>query len=51
LHKLGHFNDGDGVPITLKALLWSRYCHWSGYPTDDENFKVFYREEYLKIVP
>jgi hypothetical protein len=48
LHKLGHFNDGDGVPITLKALLWSRYCHWSGYPNDDENFKVFYREEYLK---
>ena len=49
LHKLGHFNDGDGVPITLKALLWSRYCHWNGYAEDDENFKVFYKEEYLKI--
>lgn len=47
-HGLGHLSDGDGVPITFKALLWSRYCHWSGYAEDDENFKVFYRTEYLK---
>lgn len=47
-HGLGHFSDGDGVPITFKALLWSRFCHWSGYPEDDENFKSFYISQYLK---
>ena len=51
LHGLGRFSHNDGVPITLKALLWSRFSHWNGYPDDAENFKVFYQEEYLKIAP
>ena len=42
------FNMGDGVPISLKALLWNRYNHWGGIPTDKESFRNWYRREYLK---
>lgn len=42
------FNMGDGVPISLKALLWNRYNHWGGIPTDRESFRNWYRKEYLK---
>lgn len=31
---LADFDADDEVPITLKALLWSRFMHWgSGYET------------------
>lgn len=46
---LGSFNDMDGVPLTLKALLFNRYCHWnSGSPFDCvDGFKEYYRTQYL----
>ena len=33
LHELELFNPGDGVPLTLKALLINRWGHWSSYAT------------------
>lgn len=44
---LGHFNDKDGVPISIKALLFNRYEHWTGGTVD--GFKEWYREQYLKL--
>lgn len=47
-YGLKDFNDDDGVPITLKALLFNRYCHWSGgYGNDAEDFKEWYKKYYL----
>ena len=40
---------GELIDKAKAIEIASRYCHWSGYPNDDENFKVFYREEYLKM--
>jgi hypothetical protein len=39
------FEDGDGVPVLLKALLYNRYVYWS-YGTPN-GFKDFYKEQYL----
>lgn len=42
---------GDKTPLTLKALLWSRYLHWNGMgPIDDElkSFECWYSSEYQK---
>lgn len=48
-YGLKDFNADDGVPITLKALLFNRFCHWvGGYGNDVEQFKEWYLEEYLK---
>lgn len=45
---LGKFNQEDGAPIALKALIWSRYMHWgSGYETPDD-FKEWWRTYYLR---
>lgn len=48
---LGDFSSGDGVPETLKALLWSRFMHWGGVGLEQtpspEAFKRWYRELYL----
>ena len=39
------FRADDGVPMSLKALLFNRYEHWAeGSP---ESFKVWYRREYF----
>lgn len=47
-YGLKDINDDDGVPITLKALLFNRYCHWSGgYGNDVEGFKKWYKKYYL----
>lgn len=47
-YGLQDFNADDGTPITLKALLFNRYCHWSGgYGNDAENFKKWYLKYYL----
>ena len=46
LHELEIFNPGDGVPLTLKALLFNRWCHWSSYATINQ-FKHWYLESYL----
>lgn len=46
LHELEIFNPGDGVPLTLKALLFNRWCHWSSYATINQ-FKHWYLKSYL----
>ena len=43
------FNCDDGVPISLKALLFNRYQHWvgwAGWLNDVNGFKKFYLENY-----
>jgi hypothetical protein len=41
---LADFEENDGVPILLKALLFSRFVYWlSGTP---EEFKTFYKHQY-----
>jgi hypothetical protein len=48
---LEDFSSSDGVPETLKALLWSRFIHWGGVGVEQspspEAFKHWYRERYL----
>ncbi len=44
-NNLETFSLDDGVPLSLKALLYNRYQHWSwGSP---EGFKEFYYKRYL----
>lgn len=43
------FNTNDGTPITLKTLLFNRYCHWMSVPTAG-GFKRFYIQSYLNQV-
>ncbi len=47
-YNLETFNLSDGVPISLKALLFNRYTHWQTYWTA-EGFKEWYLETYLKM--
>lgn len=44
------FNEDDGVPTTLKALLFNRYLHQTNYPMKEgaELFKKFYNDTYKK---
>lgn len=44
-HYLETFSLDDGVPISLKALLFNRYMHWG--PGTPDGFKDFYRKCYL----
>ena len=44
------FNEEDGTPMTLKALLYNRYTHWTGgYALKDDVscFKSWYNHFYL----
>lgn len=39
------FNIEDGIPVTLKALLFNKYIHWFGgycMENDTKNFKEWY---------
>lgn len=45
-YNLMDFSDNDGVPISLKAILFNRYCHWN--MADVESFKDWYLKSYLK---
>ncbi len=45
-YNLLDFNDNDKVPLSLKTLLWNRYCHWNC--SDPENFKNWYLKYYLQ---
>lgn len=45
-YNLETFNMADGVPLSLKALLFNRYAHWQSYWTA-EGFKEWYKETYL----
>ena len=43
-HGLTKFEEKDGVPLLLKALLYNRYQHWAeGTPS---GFKKMYKERY-----
>ena len=42
---LADFEQNDGVPTFLKALLYSRFVYWlTGTPAE---FKTFYKRQYL----
>lgn len=43
-HGLSDLYPYDGVALSLKALLFNRYCHW-GY-TDPEGFRKWYQHAY-----
>ena len=48
---LSEFQMIDNTPITLKSLLFNRYCHWfGGYGLleDAKGFKTFYSNDYKK---
>lgn len=44
------FELNDGVPGTLKAFLFNRFCHWNSGTMLEcvEPFKEFYETEYIK---
>ena len=44
------FEQNDGTPATLKALLFNRFCHWNSGTMLEcvEPFKEFYENEYIK---
>jgi len=47
---LPFYHEEDGIPISLKALLYNRYTHWcGGYALEDDvrGFKKFLEENYL----
>lgn len=41
---LEHFQEDDGVPITLKALLFNRYEHWN----EGDGFEDWYLKNYIR---
>ncbi len=44
---LSSFNAYDGIPITLKAILFNRYCQYNDR-VDIDGFKALYNSEYAK---
>ncbi len=47
---LGNISPNDGVPMSMKALLFNRWCHWS-YDCDPEEFRKWYLElDYTNIL-
>ena len=44
-YGLEDFNKDDGVPMTLKVILFNRYMHWS-YGGNAEGFKKWYFTHY-----
>lgn len=41
--------EKDGTPLGLKAILWNRCDHWSGYgPETAESFIRWYQQHYVK---
>lgn len=44
---LSSFELYDGVPITLKAVLFNRYCKYAE-SVDIEGFRKLYRATYIK---
>lgn len=41
------FREYDGVPISLKALLFNRFMHWGGPGDSVETFKQWYVDAYV----
>lgn len=47
-YGMRNFEPNDGVPVTLKALLFNRYCHWMGsVPFGGGDFRTWYKERYI----
>lgn len=49
---LADFNKDDGTPLTLKAILFNRHCHWNGgygIENDIKTFKEWYKSYYLNL--
>ena len=47
------YNEDDGIPLSLKALLYNRYTHWcGGYALEDDvrGFNEFLQEKYLRSI-
>jgi len=44
----GLIKENDGVPIALKALIWTRYIHWGTGLETPTDFIQWFRREYLK---
>ena len=38
---LGDFHANDGVPISMKAILYNRFCHW-GWAETPDTFRKWY---------
>ncbi|MCK9342230.1 MAG: hypothetical protein M0P37_10910 [Synergistaceae bacterium] len=47
-YGMKEFNADDGVPITLKAMLFNRYCRGNGggVENEKEHFKKWYQKLY-----
>ena len=48
-YGMKEFNADDGVPITLKAMLFNRYCRGNGGGVENE--KEHFKKWYLKLYP
>lgn len=49
-YGLESFSNEDGVPMSLKTMLFNRFMHWKGgygVDIDREAFKRFYLQSYL----
>ena len=47
-YGLKDFNVDDGTHITMKALLFNRYSHWSGgYENLADGFREWYDNKYI----
>lgn len=45
---LGLFEMADNTPVTLKAMLFNRFCKWdSATPYDCDEFKKYYTTIYM----
>ncbi len=47
-YGLMRFAEDDNTPLSLKAILFNRYCHW--VRADVDGFKQWYNESYIKGV-
>lgn len=45
---LESFDESDGTPLSIKALLFNRYEHWAEGTPDD--FRKWYRKEFMKTL-
>ena len=46
------WSEEDGIPLSLKALLYNRYSHWLGgygLESDVAGFKHFIKRDYLRL--
>ena len=48
-HGLGDFYADDGVPISMKAILFNRFCHWGWGETPDTFREWYERIDYTNV--